>query len=116
MFQIVEEPVDHEFDLADHHSVAMLEGFLRHEARMDPAHDHRHTPRAVGVRDLIAPIDVTRHRRDADKIGLKVEIDRLDVLVGQNHLVAISRHRRSHGQQPGQRGIEGTIEIQRPGR
>ena len=100
MFEIVEELVDHEFGLADHHGVAMLERFLRHEARMDAAHDHRHTPRAERIRDLVAAIDVTRHRGDADEVGLKVEIDRLDILVGQNHLVAISRHRRATANSP----------------
>ena len=97
--QIIKQLVDHEFDLANHHGVAMLERFLRHEARMDAAHDDRHAARPKRIRDLVAAIDVARHCRDADEIGFEVEVDRLNVLISQNHLVTIPRHCGCHRKQ-----------------
>ena len=70
------------------HRVAMLERLLRHEARMHAAHDHGHAPGAKRVGDLVAAVDVARHGGDADEVGLEIEVDRLDVLVGQHHFVA----------------------------
>jgi hypothetical protein len=50
---------------------------------MDAAHDDRNAARPERIRDLVAAIDVARHRRDADEINFEVEVDRLDVLIGQ---------------------------------
>jgi hypothetical protein len=49
---------------------------------MHAAHDDRHAAGAKRIGDLVAAIDVARHRRDADQIGLEMEIDCLDVLIG----------------------------------
>jgi choline dehydrogenase-like flavoprotein len=63
------------------------------------AHDDRHAARPKRIRDFVSAIDVARHRRDADEIGFEVEVDRLDVFVGQDHLVTIRRNCGCHRQQ-----------------
>ena len=96
--EVVEHLRHHQFRLADHHGIGMLERLVGHEARVHPAHDDRNAARPERVRDLVAPLDVAGHRRDADQIGLQIEIDRLDVLVGQHDLVLVGRNRRRHRQ------------------
>src|SRR6185295_4038969 len=53
------------------------------------------------------------HRRDTDQVRLEVEVDRLDVLVGQHDLVLIAGDGGGDGEQAGQRRIEGPIEVLR---
>ena len=114
-FEIVEQLVDDELDLADNDGVAMLERLLRHEARMDAAHDHRHAFGAESIGDLVAAVDVTRHRRNADEIGLQVEIDGLDVLVGEHHLILVARDAGGDRQQTGERRIQRPVHVERAG-
>jgi hypothetical protein len=61
---------------------------------MHAAHDHRNAARPEGIGDRVAALDVAGHRRDADQVRLEVEVDRLDVLVGQHDLVLVWRDRR----------------------
>jgi len=68
------------------------------------------------MRDLVAAIGVARHRRDADEVGFEVEIDRLDVLVGEHDLVAVAGNGAGHREQPGQGRVQRAIEVLRPGR
>ena len=99
LLEVVEELLDHELRLPDDHRVAMLQRLLRHEARVDAAHDDRHPPRPERVGDLVAAVHVARHGGDADQVRLQVEVDRLDVLVGQHHFVAVARNHAGHGKQ-----------------
>ena len=62
VFQIVEQLVDHQLDLADDDGIGMLQSLFRHEARMHAAHDHRHAFGAEAVGDLVTAIDVRGHR------------------------------------------------------
>ena len=82
--------------------VGVLERFLRHEARVHPAHHHRDAARPEGVGDLVAAVHVAGHRGDADEVGLEIEVDRLDVLVGQHDLVAGRGDGRRDGQEAGE--------------
>ena len=103
MFEIVEQLVDDQFHLADHDGVAMRKRLLRHEARMDPAHDDGNALGAEFVGDFVAAVDVARHCGNPDEVGLQIEIDGLDILVGENHLVPVTRDRSGDREQPGQR-------------
>ena len=82
LFEIVEQFVDDELDLADHDGVGVLERLLRHEARVHTAHDDGHALGTEMVGDLVAAIDVARHRRNPHHIAFEVKIDGLDILVG----------------------------------
>jgi hypothetical protein len=78
-----------------------------------PAHDHRHPALSECIGDLIAAVHVTRHRRDANEVRLELEIDRLDVLIGQYHLITISRNGARDGEQACKRRVKRPIEIER---
>ena len=82
--EIVEQSIDHKLDFADNDGVAVLKRFLRHEARMHAAHDDGHALGAESVGDFVAAVDVTRHRRNPNQIGFQIEVDVLDVFVGQD--------------------------------
>ena len=94
----------------------MLQRFLRHEARVHAAHDDRHALGAELVGDFIAAIDVTRHRGNPDQVRLQIEVDRLDVLVGEHDFVLVAWNGRGDGEQAGERGIERSIQVNRAGR
>jgi hypothetical protein len=104
--EIVEQLVDHELHFANDNSIAMLERFLRHEAWMNPAHDHRDTLGAELVGNLVTTVDVTRHCGDSDKVRLQIKIDGLDVLVCQHHFVLIPGNACRHREQPGEWRVE----------
>ena len=75
------------------------------------------TPRAAElVGDLVAAVDVGGHGGDADQIALQVEVDLLDVLVGQHHLVAVARDGRGDREQAGDRRVERAVQVERPRR
>ena len=113
LLEIVEKLAQHELDLADHDRVAMRERLLRHEARMHAAHRHRHPARPEGIGDLVAAVHIAGHGGDADEVRLQVEVDGLDVLIGEHHLVAVARNPRGHGEQARQRRVQRPVEIQR---
>jgi hypothetical protein len=115
LLEVVEHLRHHELGLADHHGIGMLERLAGHEARMHPAHDDRNAARPERVRDLVAALDVAGHRRDADQIRLQVEVDRLDVLVGQHDLVLVGRNRRRHRQQAGNGRVESSVHVKGAG-
>src|SRR5260221_7452116 len=77
----------------------MLQSLLRHEAWVHASHHHRHALDAEPVSDLISAVDVTRHCGNSHQIGLQIEVDRLNVLVGENHLVLVFRDTGGNGQQ-----------------
>ena len=83
----------------------MLQRLLGHEARMHAAHNHGHAPRAECVRDLVAAVDISRHRGNPHQIRLQVEIDGLDVLVGQHDLVLIAGNAGGDGEQARKRRV-----------
>ena len=114
--QIVEQLVHHQLDFANHHGVGMLQRFLGHEARVHAAHDDRHAFDAELVGDFIAAIDVTGHRGNSDQVRLQIEVDRLDVLVGEHDFVLVAWNGRGDGEQAGERGIERSIQVNRAGR
>ena len=114
--QIVEQLVHHQLDFADHHGVGMLQRFLRHETRVHAAHHDRHAFGAELVGDFIATVDVTRHRGNPDQVRLQIEVDRLDVLVGEHDFVLVAWNGRGDGEQAGERGIERSIQVNRAGR
>jgi hypothetical protein len=99
LLQVVEHLRHHQLGFADHHGIGMLERLVGHEARVHAAHDHRDTARPECVGNLVAALDVTGHRRDADQVRFQIEVDRLDVLVGQHDLILVGRDRRGHRQQ-----------------
>ena len=111
--QVVEQLGHDQLGLADHHGVAVLQRLLRHEARVHPADDHGHALGTVTVGDLVAPLDVARHGRDADHVDLQVEVDVLDVLVGHHDFVAVLRNHCRNRQQTRQRRIERPVEVHR---
>src|SRR3569833_1109420 len=78
---------------------------------MHTSHHHRDAFGSKPVRYFISPIDVARHRGDSHETDLEIEIDRLDVLVGENHLIAIFRNTGGDSQQAGKRGVKRPIEI-----
>ena len=92
----------------------MRERLFRHEARMHAAHDHRHAAAAELVGDLVAAVDVGGHGGNADHVAFQVEVDLLDVLVGQHHLVPVARDGGGDGEQAGDRRIERAVEVERP--
>ena len=87
---------------------------LRHETRVHAAHDHRHAAAAELVGDLVAAVDIGGHGGDADHVALQVEVDLLDVLVRQHHLVAVARNRGGDREQAGDRRIERAVEVEGP--
>ena len=91
--QIIKEFVDYEFNFADNDRIAMLERLLGHEAGMHPAHHDGYASGAELVGNLISAVDVTGHRGDSDEIGLQVEINGFNVLIGEDHFVLIARNR-----------------------
>ncbi len=109
--EIVEELVEHELRLPDHHRVAMLERLLRHEAGVHAAHHDRHSARPERIGDLVPAVHVARHRRQANQIRLQVEVDRLDVLVGEHDLVTVPWDAGRDGQQARERRIEGPVQV-----
>jgi hypothetical protein len=76
------------------------------------AHHARHPARPEGVGDLVPAVHVAGHGGQADQVRLQVEVDRLDVLVGQHHLVAVARNARRDGEQARERRVESPVEIQ----
>ena len=115
LLEIVEQLVDDELDFADDDRIGMLQRFLRHEARVHAAHDHRNAFGAEFVGDLVAAVDVTRHRGDADEIGLQIEIDGLDIFVGQHHFVLVARNAGRDREQARERRVESSVHVQRAG-
>src|SRR4029434_8217942 len=95
--EIVQELIHHKLHFPDYHGVAMLERFLRHKARVHTAHHHRYPARSESVGDLVAAVDIRRHRRDSDEVGLQVKIDGFDVLIGKHHLITIPWNGGRHG-------------------
>ena len=57
MPEIVEQPVDDELNLTDYNRVAVLECFLRHEARMHAAHDDWNAFRAKFIGNFVTAIE-----------------------------------------------------------
>ena len=112
--EIVEELIQHQLHLADDHRVAVLERLLRHEARVHAAHHHRHPARPECIGDLVAAVHVARHGGDADEVGLEIEVDRLDVLVGQHDLVTVARDGAGDGEQARERRVQRPIQVQWP--
>jgi len=113
VLQVVEDLGQDHLRFADAHRVAMRQRLLRHEARMHAAHDDRHATPAELVGDLVAAIDVGGHRGDPDHVAFQVEIDLLDVLIGEDHLVALARDGGGDSEQPGDGRIERAVEIER---
>ena len=111
VFEIVEQLADHQLDFADNDGVGMFECFLRHEARMHTAHDHGHALGAELVGDFVAAVDVARHGGNADHVGLQIEVDRLDILVGEHDFVLVARNDRGNCQQARQRGVKRPVHI-----
>jgi hypothetical protein len=91
----------------------MLQGFLRHEARVHATHHHRHILGAEPIGDLISAVDVARHRGNSRQVRLQIEIDSLDVLVREHHLAVVFQNRGGNGEQPGKGRIQRPIEVNR---
>ncbi len=66
LLKVAQELLEHEFRLADDHRVAMLERLLRHETRVDSAHDDWRPPQPERIGDLVAAVHVAGHGGDAD--------------------------------------------------
>ncbi len=111
--EVVEQSVDHQFHFADDDRVGVLKRLLRHEARMDAAHHHRHAFGAEAVGDFVTAVDIARHRGNPDHVGLQIEVDRLDIFVGQHDFVLIARNDRGDRQQAGERRIKSAVEVER---
>jgi hypothetical protein len=90
LFEIIEQFVDHELDFANNDCIAMLQRFLRHEARVHAAHDDGDALGAELVGDFVAAIDVTRHGGNPHEVRLQIEVDRLNVLVREHHFVLVA--------------------------
>ena len=73
---------------------------------MYASHHHRYALGAELICDLISTIDVARHRGNSYEIDFQIEVDGLDVLVREHHLVLIARNRCSNGKQTCQRRME----------
>jgi hypothetical protein len=69
---------------------------------MHAAHHDRHALRAEAVGDLVTAVDVARHRGDADQVALQVEVDGLDVFVGQHDLIPVARDAGRHRKEAGE--------------
>src|SRR6266404_7564630 len=115
LLQVIKQSVDHEFDLTDDDRVAMRQGLLRHEAWVDAPHGHGHAVGAELIGDFITAVDVTRHRGNSHQVGLQIEVDGLDVFVGEHHLVLVFRNGSGDGEQAGEGGIKCSIEVNRAG-
>src|SRR5262245_23056769 len=92
VLQIIKDLRQDEFCLADAHSIAVRQRFFGHEAWVHPAHDDGYTPATIFISDFVTAIHIRRHGRNADKIGLEVKINRLDVLVCEDYLVTVARN------------------------
>ena len=91
----------------------MLQRFLRHEARMHAAHGHGYTLGAELVGDFVAAVDVTRHRGDSDQVRLQIEVDGLNVLVGEHNFVLVARNACGNCEQARERGVQRSIHVLR---
>src|SRR5271169_6750519 len=83
---------------------------------MNAAHRDRHALGAELIGDLIAAIDVARHRGNPDEIALQIEVDRLNVLVGEDDLILVAGNGGGDGEQAGEGRIERSVHINRAGR
>ncbi len=95
---VVEHPRPEPFCIADHDGVEMLGGFLGAEGGVKAAGDHNLAAAAEFVGDFVGPRRQRRHKRDADHVARRVEIQRLDVFVADRHLV-VPRRQRGDGRQ-----------------
>src|SRR4030095_1492531 len=114
--EVVEQLGEHQLDFPDHDRVAVPPRLPRHEARVHAAPHDGYSAGPECVRDLVAAIHVARHRRDADEVGFEVEVDRLDVFVGEHDLVPLARNGTGDGGQTRERRVEGAIQVLGPGR
>src|SRR5215510_6135483 len=110
--EIVQKLIHHKLNFPDHHRVAMLDRFLCHKARVHTAHHDRDPASPENLGDLVAAVDVRRHRREPDEVGLQAEIAGFDVLVGKYHLIAVARNRGCHGYQAREGRVQRPIKVE----
>ena len=68
------------------------------------------------IGDFVAAVDITRHRGNPDQVRLQIEVDRLDVLVGQHHFILVAWDGCGDGEQAGKRRVQRPIQVDRAGR
>ncbi len=86
------------FGVAHHQGVEMRRGVLRAQGGVVAASDQDPAPPAKLGRDLIRPRRQRRHECDADDVAIRIEVQRLDVLVHDSHLVFARGESRHYGQ------------------
>ena len=81
---------------------------------LHPTHHYRHPTRPKVIGDLVAAVDIGGHGGNADKVGLKVKVDGVDVFVGQHDLITVTRNRGGYCEQTRERRVERPIEVKGP--
>ena len=84
--------------LADHEHVHLAAQLLGAQRREGTAHHHQLPAAPEGLGELEHPPLVDHEARDPDDVGVRVEIDRLDVLVAEHDLVGRRRQPRDRRQ------------------
>ncbi len=112
-FEIVEHLGHDQLRLADDYRVGMGQRFLAHEARVYAAHDDGNSAAPELIGNLVTALHVTGHGRNSDHIDFQVEIDLLDILVGQYDLILILRYAGRNREQTRQRRIKRAIQVAR---
>ena len=100
------------FGFAQKHRVGVLGAFLSVQHDGDAPADDGNPPGAKRIRDFPAALHLRgQHHRDADKIGIRAEVHRLDIFIDKRHL-RVGRQSGCHHHRPVRRKNEPRLAVQ----